>query len=800
MTRYFSIDSKPPPTMLQQRVAISTKAQTVMVGALHYPSDSSTREQSTKRSDMISTVLRKSSESSQSVPDDDEVSAAAARHFKALPPSLQVNVDSSPRTDSCVVQRSAEVDIPSKSPVQNAAYDCGHNSPRSNAWTSVNSEIIPHANPLQSGLQLIAAPQTRQPTRRPAESFAKGATDENRDAASTRYKYIASPATVSQSPFAFDRPSYSKKVATAMMVTSLGQPSLSVLRSETEPSSSPSKINTSGRDLDPASRVPSAHDVIQDQDEGQSEDDGELVVIQPAHNGKWYCPIQDCEKSLHGYSEGGLRSHLKGVMHRMQPTTVGGVGKRRQVQLNAQAIGGVPAQLMVKPIPKPASVAAADPEDLSSAQAPSSGTSLSVSNAPSLYPSPASQPRVNATDSCPPKPPMINNGVVKADKAEISTSAPSIEPGDPKSAQRKGVLGTVEAAAINGENGATSPQRLIIRTASDDRSGNADLIQALGEDVSNGIISAMNTGTSIPDRQDSRAFSTWTFNQSTQAAMLDAGRAFQETQTVDRVEEWPNFPDRHLAVDEVPLERPSAITPFRILNRVSAKDEMAFNFAPESTQQLLNEAEAIGAFSTVKKRRQPDAPKQTHISWGVSKPSSQTDMTMDPSMLNTTPILSKNTSQPLQTEGIKLYSIAQLSAHRSIPSSKPQVPNSYPFPSRRSDLAGSFQDQEENPKALPFQSTATSMQTPTLSQFLTASAPTPMPVASYQQGQNINDSRGLFRSRSTATEKDDCSVGSQDVDANLDAFDEFLRSGDVDGDIKTVERERRRSGLVAINS
>jgi hypothetical protein len=739
VSRHFSRGPKSLSTLGRQRAATSRDAQRASNRAVQYTSDSSTRGHSTRPSDMVSTSLRKSSESSRSDSDDDKKSTTAWKHFKALPQSMQVNFDSSLRSDLYLVRKSAEVDVTTQK----------------------------HAR--------IQGPDNR------------------------RYKYTASPAADSRSPFAFGRPSSSKNGAKATTGTKVALQPLSTLRSEAESLYPPSRNESLERESSSASATSPTYETAQEQNDDEQDED--LVFIQLASDGKWYCPVQNCEKAQHGYSEGGLRTHVKGVMHRMQPTTVGGVGKRRILQSKISANGMTPGLSIIKQIPKSASAVAPEMDAQAGAQAQSPSYIRSVGEAPSSY---ASQAHSNQKRPRFPAPPIIEDGIVSAKDPEPAASESLGQPENPIATPKLGDSDAGKAAADSGNASALSEPPLIIQAVDEDESGRIGLVHTFNENVSHGIDSVMETGPTIPDRQDSRAFSTWTFNQSTQCAMLDAGRAFQETQTPVSIEGLAARDDEQPALNNIPLERHGAITPFRILNAASASgstsNEMAFNFPQESTQQLLNEAEAMGAFSTVKKRKQPFVPKQVHISWGISKPTSQTDMAVDASICNTTPVPATNKSKSLQPGSVKPHSFAQLSNHHSVSSAKLLVTNSYPIPSR-SDITQSFPDQDDNPKTLPFASTATSTKTPTLSQFLTASAPTPMPVASYQQGQNINDSRGLFRSGSNGTQKDDCSMDGQDVEAILDSFDEFLKSGDVDGDIRTVERERRRtSGFVGINS
>lgn len=129
-----------------------------------------------------------------------------------------------------------------------------------------------------------------------------------------------------------------------------------------------------------------------------------------------------------------------------------------------------------------------------------------------------------------------------------------------------------------------------------------------------GQTSTVVSGTTVPDHQDSGAYSTFTFNpeQSTQAALLQAQLAFQETQADDQDSDadelnaiTPLLEKNSFAAMSKSAYPLGVVTPFReVNNRFSAPTAPTpvFNVLPAATQDL--EAAAAGVmFSTVKKPR-----------------------------------------------------------------------------------------------------------------------------------------------------------------------------------------------------
>jgi hypothetical protein len=132
--------------------------------------------------------------------------------------------------------------------------------------------------------------------------------------------------------------------------------------------------------------------------------------------------------------------------------------------------------------------------------------------------------------------------------------------------------------------------------------------------------------TDPPNRQDSRAYSTFTFNpeMSTQAALLQAHQAFQDTQSPEK----PNVQ----ANDEEDIREDAAIpstaaptdtvTPFKrpgIPSFFTRAPESMTRAVPASTQDLMNAAADLN-WSTAKKTTQ----KKKRISfadWPQAKPS-----------------------------------------------------------------------------------------------------------------------------------------------------------------------------------
>ncbi|TID21760.1 hypothetical protein E6O75_ATG05155 [Venturia nashicola] len=140
------------------------------------------------------------------------------------------------------------------------------------------------------------------------------------------------------------------------------------------------------------------------------------------------------------------------------------------------------------------------------------------------------------------------------------------------------------------------------------------------------------SGTTIPDHQDSGAYSTFTFNpeQSTQAALLQAQSAFQETQADEQDFDADELnattpPRKEMSISAMsksayPL---GAVTPFReVNNRFSAPaaPTPVFPLLPAATQDL--EAAAAGVvFSTVKKPRTKK--RISFENWPTTKPSKE---------------------------------------------------------------------------------------------------------------------------------------------------------------------------------
>jgi hypothetical protein len=563
----------------------------------------------------------------------------------------------------------------------------------------------------------------------------------------TRYDHVA-PTANSQSPFVFRRPSKSKNLA---MSSLFALRSRTAQKSDAEPITTypekwhSSKPITSHRlYLNKATEPWTAQD--ENQDEEKDEEEENTVLIHPASDGKWYCPFQHCVKARYGYSAGGLRKHIRGAMHRMRPTTAGIVGK--QVVLPKQAH---PMALSI-------------------------GTS----------------------------PPQLNIAAVTSGEEPNHASSPSSTIPNGQLSEGNEVNLTIDAVVTAEGDKAQVPQELeVIQPAEEHVSGEVDPVNP--SDESHGNKYFTDTGPTIPDHQDSRAWPTFTFNQSTQSALLEAQRAFEESQVPERMEVSPLKALAAEPFNENNTPSSRAIPLFSTLDgqNVPTRDRLVLDFPAESTQQLLNEAEAIDPFSTIKKRKQPLAPNQSHISWAISKPFSQTDLALDAAMYDTTPVPLMQKTLPPRSESAKPSRLARRSASQSILSSKPLVTNSWPVPpqSRLSDISQSFQ--EGTPKLRKFPSTSTSTRTPTFSQLpFTASAPTPMPVASYQQGQNVHDSRGLFRSADGKGDDSDTqadSLNSQDLDANLDAIDTFMASGTLAHDVKKQSGVRRRGGFTAIN-
>lgn len=138
------------------------------------------------------------------------------------------------------------------------------------------------------------------------------------------------------------------------------------------------------------------------------------------------------------------------------------------------------------------------------------------------------------------------------------------------------------------------------------------------------------SGTTIPDHQDSGAYSTFTFNpeQSTQAALLQAQLAFQETQANDQDSDADELDATTPLREKNSYEAVSksayplgAVTPFREVNSrfsAPAAPTPVFPVLSAATQDL--EAAAAGVmFSTVKKPRTKK--RISFENWPTTKPS-----------------------------------------------------------------------------------------------------------------------------------------------------------------------------------
>jgi hypothetical protein len=143
-------------------------------------------------------------------------------------------------------------------------------------------------------------------------------------------------------------------------------------------------------------------------------------------------------------------------------------------------------------------------------------------------------------------------------------------------------------------------------------------------------LSTVESGPTIPDRQDSRAYSTFTFNpeQSTQAALLQAQLAFQETQVDNHDSNADELIAGPATSEPIPAATTSksayplgAVTPFRELNNrfsAPAVPTPVFPVISAATQDL--EAAAAGVmFSTVKKPR--TTKRISFENWPATKPS-----------------------------------------------------------------------------------------------------------------------------------------------------------------------------------
>lgn len=136
------------------------------------------------------------------------------------------------------------------------------------------------------------------------------------------------------------------------------------------------------------------------------------------------------------------------------------------------------------------------------------------------------------------------------------------------------------------------------------------------------LVTSADTVSNLPNRQDSRAYSTFTFNaqeMSTQAALYQAHQAFQETQSPEKeTRDEVGEPDQSTIM---PLHSQylAKSTPFRQpppRRAFSQAPDSILRAIPASTQDLMNAAAGL-TFSTAKKPKK----RASFADWPVAKAS-----------------------------------------------------------------------------------------------------------------------------------------------------------------------------------
>jgi hypothetical protein len=307
----------------------------------------------------------------------------------------------------------------------------------------------------------------------------------------------------------------------------------------------------------------------------------------------------------------------------------------------------------------------------------------------------------------------------------------------------------------------------------------------------------------LPNRQDSKAYSTFTFNRqsiaSTQSALLMAHRAFQETQTPQKTAARVNDENEPPTERNSPgVPRVGAITPFRAINPQDSQVPDAgreFEDVKASTQDLNADAAGL-MFSTVKK---PHASKRANFGdWPIRKPSQLEEAMASPALFKPPPrrsILKQSQAGNTQSQVGDSQSRSAMgrSLSQGFPSSALPRGRTW-IPRNESNSLATISDTTLTPfqSAKPISATFSSFHSPTFS----ASAPSPMPVASYEAGQHAyevflsTDSFRFGRPASTAPANTDTqrNFDSQDIIDGLDMANSVLSTANIEHEIAELQR------------
>ncbi|QDS74620.1 hypothetical protein FKW77_008871 [Venturia effusa] len=422
---------------------------------------------------------------------------------------------------------------------------------------------------------------------------------------------------------------------------------------------------------DPGSAVPKESPVnhVPSKSSSENKNRDEVRIVEPSAedirlNGimaKWRCPVATCLREFN--TRGGLASHITRG-HKLQVAndktlgnpkpkgpgkavkSAGRAHKRRIDQENDIDVTGSIYNPRPKKVPK-----TKQPAHRSAIPRPPEPSPAPPLPEPSLAtqlrePSPAPQLSGHAladsalpSPSLPPQLPELDFGASGASSRANVTPLPEMEFLASPEGRIESKVDNADANAddlihddddnidINVVDEDNIPQPPLVLGQQDEDSGEktAKHIASPKERTSTVV-----SGTTIPDHQNSGAYSTFTYNpeQSTQAALFQAQLAFQETQAGDQYSDAGEYnsitPFRETGSSAAVFKSVyslGAVTPFRELNNrfsAPAAPTPVFPVLPAATQDL--EAAAAGVmFSTVKK---PRAKKRISFeNWPTTKPS-----------------------------------------------------------------------------------------------------------------------------------------------------------------------------------
>jgi hypothetical protein len=259
---------------------------------------------------------------------------------------------------------------------------------------------------------------------------------------------------------------------------------------------------------------------------------------------------------------------------------------------------------------------------------------------------------------------------------------------------------------------------------------------------------------SFPERQDSRAYSSFSGDLNTQTALFQAQREFIE-EFCSPVKSAVHPVENHTRPSTPVAKKGCPIAPFRSFRSPETNgDQYKGNVA--STQDLMAAAEAL-AFSTVKKAKKGKSArpekKATFVSFTVAKPFASSDENKDPGNAERTlpAIVNKQHVSAAEPSGFSIDGLRN---------DQPHSPKHRPILKKRSSLKQLNSLSKSN-------SQPTSTSIPSLTSIPAASnssaqeSGTAMPTP-YQMGQ---------RMFSTGDEIAELDV---DIDATLDDFSQFL--------------------------